>query len=227
MAPSLLSFCVDMAAVALYVMYTACMILTIGVFPLRWAEQAALILSMPFVFVFCLALAVVVGKARLHGIRKTSVLFDCAGYEWLQLGTILGVGWIVLLFILPREVPTLQYVLMLFPVVGWFAWSVVFMLLFPLLYIITDEGLWIRSWGAFYVVPFSEVGTVRFLPEPRFMFPTPGTRPITRCNSFVFIEYGIGRKMARRLRQKYLTPSNPALFMEVLSAHMARRAEEV
>lgn len=227
MVPSLLSFCADMAAVTLYLVYTAYMILVIGVFPLKWVEQDALLLSMPIMFVFCLALAIVIGKARLHSIKKEAVLFDSAGCEWLQLGTILGVGWMVFLFILPQEVPVHQYVLMLFPLVGWFAWSLVFVLLFPLLYIVTDEGLWIRSWGAFYVVRLSDVVAMQFLSKSRVMLPAPGTRPITRCHSFVFIEYGTGHKMARRIRKKYLTPSSPASFMEILSAHMARRAEEV
>lgn len=226
MPPSFLLFFIDSSPIAVSAIYVAQMLLVLGIHPLSRVDQVLLILSMPLVFAFSLALAFVIEKARLHSMKKEAVLFDRVGYEWTQMGTVVGFGWIALSLILPQEVPIHQYILMVVPVLGWFAWSIVFMLLFPLLYILTDEGIWIRSWGAFYLVPFSEIVTVQYLSESRAMLPSPSTRPITRWHGFVFIEYGIGRKMARRIFRKYLTPSDPALFMKTLSAHMAQRQKK-
>lgn len=225
MAPSLLSFCVDMSAVALFAIYVASTIFVIGIYPLQWIEQVILILSMPVMLIFSLGLALVIGKARFHGLKKEAIFFDCAGLEWMQMGTVLGVGWMALLTILPRQVPIHQVILLAVPVIGWFTWSLVFTLLFPLLYIVNDEGLWVRSWGAFYLIPFSEIVAVQFLPEPHAMLPSPNTRPISRWHNFICIEYRIGPKMARRVWKKYLTPSDPALLMEILRAHMTQHQQ--
>ncbi|OQB00676.1 MAG: hypothetical protein BWY25_01714 [Chloroflexi bacterium ADurb.Bin222] len=225
MVPSLLSFCIDMFAVALFSIYVTSTILIIGITPMQWIEQVIVILSMPVMLIFSLGLALVIGKARLHGLKKETIFFDCAGLEWMQMGTVLPVGWMALMAILPRVVPIYQVILMAVPVIGWFTWSLVFTLLFPLLYIVNDKGLWVRSWGAFYSIPFSEIVAIQFLPESHAMLPSPNTRPITRWHNYVCIEYRIGPKMARRVWKKYLTPSDPALLMETLHGHMARHQQ--
>lgn len=227
MPPSYLSFFVDGFPFLVFWFYVLQIIFVPGIYSLGPVDQVVYILSIPLMIGLSLALAFFIGRARLRSLKKETLLLDRVRYQWeFLLSPVLGLGWLPLTMILLQVIPLDQALLVVFLVLGWVAWGIAFMLLLPLLYILTDEGLWIRSMGIFFFVPFSKILNVQYLPESRVMFPTPLTRPIARWHNYVFIEHAIRRKLAYQILKKYLTPSDPALFLEILSSQMKQHPNE-
>lgn len=149
---------------------------------------------------------------------------DTAGTNWISILPSIAVGgffsiqWFIILSTLHCSTYPVYIAFAI-----WLAWSFCSSLAFPIQYVVTRRGIWMRCGTIHSFIHFEDLERIYQESGFQLVWPSDRSNPIVRFNDYVVIVVKADRKLPKESQLKHLTPSRPLEFMRHLPAHLIRR----